>query len=550
MSTTQTTKIISNQPSSGGGNGSILILTIIFTLLALTSIILSFLVFFDVIVIESDNSKEGYCPSKDCDISANNIKGAILSVNELKNVDHLFVYEDFSINTLSSYSLKIQKGNFLNFKNSQLTFSEGFSVDGGITYFTNSEKHNKTNISATELITTNASFTNFTFNNINCNILSNTTITTNNYNCINVSFLNISSTNIKPSENLFTKDLKCSNLFYSENSPSIQNLTVSSLKCNNILIKRDANINNFFTNLNISITDLNYSSSQPNIYLSNISGNLVSFTKNSTVFSKNITTINCNAVSDDTSSVFIIAPYIECNSATIKNLSISNITAMNGIFNRITATNFTVTNTLQGNVLSFPPNVNAYTLKCDNYTNFTYSNSQITATNVIYNKISIENNLNNSLKSYDCNKYNTDSKINLFGLNIDLIENIIDKSTYKYVHTIYIDGNYTEPNDININISYTNINNNLSFNPSTLIGTSFKLYINKNINNPTNNNVYIKINNLFPVNMNLYGLGNVISIDSKKSLKFLIASQENIISTYNFTCLSFKNNLITYFISV
>ena len=224
----------------------------------------------------------------------------------------------------------------------------------------------------------------------------------------------------------------------------------------------------------------------------------------------------------------------------------------NGKFNDITATNISISKKINGS-LSIVQDLSATNVYCKNINNLKtiVGTPDIIAQGVLYNDISVINNMNTSYILFSNAYYNTSGKINLSGINVDLVDNKINTSTYKTINTVFVNGTYDNTNDINLNISFTNINSkNIGFDASSLVGTSFQIYINKELVDPLKNNVYIKINNLLPATLSFVGLGNPIIIESNKSSKFLIKSQENIISWYNYSCIEYNNNVLTYFNSV
>jgi len=554
-STISTTKIISNDSTRPQSNVSVSIFTIIFTLLSILSLILSILVFFNFIDID-ENEEDGYCPSEGCEIYANDFTGAILSTDKLQNVSSLMINSDFAPILISSTNIDILKGTFSVFNNQNITFQEGFTVENGTSTFVNIQKHNINNLSISNITCKNISFTNFTLNDFTVNNLFFTNITASNYKFINGSFTNLSSSNLKCSQNLNTIDLLCTTLNYTENSPIITNLTTSGLITTNLIIKSNTTISNLYTNLNLTINELNFNqTTQPVINLKSINGkSIICSGTNNTTFAKNITSNVCQGVLNDLSPPFILPAYLYCTFAKIKNITVSNISISNLQANNITCTNMTITSNMNGQINEYPNKVQAFTIICDNYINYNYDSSDnINTSKIIYENIIVKDNFNNSLKRYSSSTYNTDGKINLFDIDIKLIENKIDSTKYSSINTININGNYTSTNDININISFTNINNFSTFNASTLLGTSFELFINKNLSNPTQNKVYLKINNLLPISMNFLNiseLNELEKIESGKSPKFIIKNQENVISVYKFYCIEIKNNSITYFISI
>lgn len=549
-----TTQIIAQQPTTQS-NTAVSISTVIFALLSISSLVLSILVFFDFININENDQSDGYCPSNGCQINANNFTGAILFADKLQNVSSLTVNSDFSTSLISTTNISISQGTIFAMNNANITFKEGFVVENGTSTFLNSQKHNITNLSISSITCTNISFTNLTFKNINTNNLIFTNISSSNDQLINGTFSNFTTTNIKSSQNLKTNDLKCTNLNYLELSPVITNLTVSKLTTTNLILKGNTSISNLYTNINENINQLNFNSTtQPIIVLNSINGKSIicTGTENYT-FAKIIETSNCQGISNDLSPPFIIPPYLYCQNALVKDIESSNISVSSLVSNNITCTNMTVSSNMVGEIKNYPEKVQAFTIVCDNYLNFKYDDYNVDISNILYESVTVKNNFNNSLKRYSASTYNTDGKINLLDIDIKLIENIIDSSKYKSINTINIIGDYTSTSDININVSFTNINQNSSFNASQLLGTSFELNINKNISNPSKNNVYLKINNLLPVNMRFFNIndtGALEIIESGKTPKFIIKNQENIVSIYKFYCLEIKNNSITYFISI
>ena len=551
---TSTVKVVSQQPTSQS-SASVSISTIIFALLSISSLVLSILVFFDFINIDENKEEDGYCPSDGCEINANDFTGKIISTNKIQNVSSLMVNSTYTANLISSTNMSITEGTFSIFKSPNMTFKEGFTVENGTSTFINSQKHNITNLSISSITCSIISFTNFTSTNLVTNNLFFNNITSSIYNFINGSFSNFSVTNIKSSINLNVDGvLVCTNLNYLESSPIITNLTTSVLLATNLIIKGNSTISNLYTNLKLTINELNFNSStQPIINLKSITGkSIVCSGTNNTTSAKNIISTNCQGVANDLSLPSIL-PFLSCSFATIKNMTITNISASNLQANNITCTNMTITSNMIGQIKTYPASVQAQTIICDNYINYKYDNENINTSKILYENIIIKNIFNNSLKKYSASTYDSDGKINLFDIDIKLIENKIDSSKYKSLNTININGDYSSTNDININVSFTNVNQTSSFNASKLLGTSFELNINKNILNPTKNNVYLKINNLLPISLrffNLNELGTLEVIEPGKSPKFILKSQENVVIVYKFYCIETKNNSITYFISI
>jgi len=551
---TSTIKVVSQQPTSQS-SASVSISTVIFALLSISSLVLSILVFFDFINLNENTEEDGYCPSDECEINANDFTGAIISTSKIQNVSSLTVNSDYITSLISSTNMSITEGTFSIFKSPNITFKEGFTVENGTSTFINSQKNNITNLSISNITCNNISFTNFTCSNLVTNNLFFNNITSSIYNFINGSFSNFSVTNIKSSINLNAADFICANLNYLEISPNITNITTSVLLATNLIIKGNSTISNLYTNLKLTINELNFNSStQPIINLKSITGkSIVCSGTGNTTSAKNITSTTCQGISNDLSQPFKIPAFLYCQNATIKNMTITNISVSNLQANNITCTNITITSNMIGQIKTYPDRVQAQKIVCDNYINYKYENENINTSKILYENIIIKNIFNNSLKKYSASTYNSDGKINLFDIDIKLIENKIDSSKYRSLNTININGDYPSTNDININVSFTNVNQNSSFNASKLLGTSFELNINKNILNPSQNNVYLKINNLLPISLrffNLNELGTLEVIETGKSPKFTLKSQENIVTVYKFYCIETKNNSITYFISI
>lgn len=550
---TSTVQIVSQKPPSQS-SASVSISTVIFALLSISSLVLSILVFFDFINLDENNEEDGYCPSEGCEINANDFTGAIISTSKIQNVSSLIVNSDYITNLISSTNMSITEGTFSIFKSQNMTFKEGFTVENGTSTFINSQKHNITNLSISNITCSIVSFTNFTSTNLFTNNLFFNNITSSIYNFINGSFSNFSVTNIKSSLNLNAGDLLCTNLNYLEISPIITNLTTSVLLATNLIIKSNSTISNLYTNLKLTINELNFNSStQPIINLKSISGkSIVCSGTNNTTSAKNIISTNCQGVANDLSSSSIL-PFLSCSFANIKNMTITNISVSNLQANNITCTNMTITSNMIGQIKTYPDRVQAQTIVCDNYINYKYENENINTSKILYENIIIKNIFNNSLKRYSASTYDSDGRINLFDIDIKLIENKIDSVKYKSLNTININGDYSSTNDININVSFTNVNKATSFNASNLLGTSFELNINKNISNPTQNNVYLKINNLLPISLRFFNLNELVTlevIETGKSPKFILKNQENVVTVYKFYCIETKNNSITYFISI
>jgi len=516
-------------------------ITIVFAILALSASVLSILIFFNIIEF-GEEQLTGYCPSDNCDINANNFTGAILSTDELKGVNNLDVTSDFKTNSLISNNITISRAD-ISSVNGFINFNQGFTVENGNNTIISAENHITNNLRASTISVTNVSFTKINSENININssTINSDRCTSIDNEIINITFTTLSSSIIKSTGLLSTTNLTCTNLVYSENKPIIQNLKTNLIKNDNLFIGTNgiSTITNFYTNDNIEIGNFTLTSSnQRNLTLNSINGK--SLNNLGSIYIDNITTTQ------------IQGEYISCDTLSAKNVSMSSFFTNNGKFNDITATNISISKKINGS-LSIVQDLSATNVYCNNINNLItiVGTPTIIAQKVLYNDISVMNNMNTSYILYSNAYYNTSGKINLFGINVDLVDNKINTSTYKTINTVFVNGTYDNTNDINLNVSFTNINSkNIGFEASSLVGTSFQIYINKDLVDPLKNNVYIKINNLLPVTLSFVGLGNPIIIESNKSSKFLIKSQENIISWYNYSCIEYNNNILTYFNSV
>lgn len=516
-------------------------ITIVFAILALSASVLSILIFFNIIEF-GEEQLTGYCPSDNCDINANNFTGAILSTDELKGVNNLDVTSDFKTNSLISNNITISRAD-ISSVNGFINFNQGFTVENGNNTIISAENHITNNLRASTISVTNVSFTKINSENININssTINSDRCTSIDNEIINITFTTLSSSIIKSTGLLSTTNLTCTNLVYSENKPIIQNLKTNLIKNDNLFIGTNgiSTITNFYTNDNIEIGNFTLTSSnQRNLTLNSINGK--SLNNLGSIYIDNITTTQ------------IQGEFISCENLSAKNVSMSSFFTNNGKFNDITATNISISKKINGS-LSIVQDLSATNVYCNNINNLItiVGTPTIIAQKVLYNDISVMNNMNTSYILYSNAYYNTSGKINLFGINVDLVDNKINTSTYKTINTVFVNGTYDNTNDINLNVSFTNINSkNIGFEASSLVGTSFQIYINKDLVDPLKNNVYIKINNLLPVTLSFVGLGNPIIIESNKSSKFLIKSQENIISWYNYSCIEYNNNILTYFNSV
>lgn len=531
-------------PSDQKSSSLITSITIVFSILALSASILSILIFFNIIEF-GEEQLTGYCPSDNCDINANNFTGAILSTDELKGVNNLDVTSNFTTNSLISNNISISRAD-ISSVNGVINFNKGFTVENGNNTIISTENHITNNLSASTISVTNVSFTKINSENIIMNV---STINSNRCTAIdneivNITFTNLSSSIIKSTGLLSTTNLTCTNLVYSENKPIIQNLKTDLIKNDNLFIGTSSTISNFYTNDNIEVSNFTLTSSnQRSLTVNSINGK--SLNNLGSIYIYNITTTQ------------IQGDFISCDNLSAKNISMSSfftdvIDINNGKFNDITATNISISKKINGS-LSIVQDLSATNVYCKNINNLKtiVGTPDIIAQGVLYNDISVINNMNTSYILYSNAYYNTSGKINLFGINVDLVDNKINTSTYKTINTVFVNGTYDNTNDINLNISFTNINSkNIGFEASSLVGTSFQIYINKDLVDPLKNNVYIKINNLLPATLSFVGLGNPIIIESNKSSKFLIKSQENIISWYNYSCIEYNNNVLTYFNSV
>ena len=539
----QTIRLVAS-PSDQKSSSLTTSITIVFAILALSASILSILIFFNIIEF-GEEQLTGYCPSDNCDINANNFTGAILSTDELKGVNNLVVTSKFTTNSLISNNITISRAD-ISSVNGVINFNQGFTVENGNNTIISAENHITNNLSASTISVTNVSFTKINSENIIMNV---STINSNRCTAIdneivNITFTNLSSSIIKSTGLLSTTNLTCTNLVYSENKPIIQNLKTDLIKNDNLFIGTSSTISNFYTNDNIEVSNFTLTSSnQRSLTVNSINGK--SLNNLGSIYIYNITTTQ------------IQGDFIACDNLSAKNISMSSfftdvIDINNGKFNDITATNISISKKINGS-LSIVQDLSATNVYCKNINNLKtiVGTPDIIAQGVLYNDISVINNMNTSYILYSNAYYNTSGKINLFGINVDLVDNKINTSTYKTINTVFVNGTYDNTNDINLNISFTNINSkNIGFEASSLVGTSFQIYINKDLVDPLKNNVYIKINNLLPATLSFVGLGNPIIIESNKSSKFLIKSQENIISWYNYSCIEYNNNVLTYFNSV
>lgn len=548
MNTSSTNKSIQVVASTSDQKSSSLTtsITIVFAILALSASILSILIFFNIIDF-GEEQLTGYCPSDNCDINANNFTGAILSTDELKGVNNLDVSSNFTTNSLISNNITMSRANIFSV-NGFINFNQGFTVENGNNTIISAENHITNNLSASTISVTNVSFTKINSENIIMNVSTIYTdrCTSLDNEIINISFTNLSSSFIKSTALLSTTNLTCTNLIYSENKPIIQNLKTNLIKNDNLFIGTNgvSTITNFYTNDKIEVSNFTLTSSnQRNLTVNSINGK--SLNNLGSLYIYNITTTQ------------IQGDFISCDNLSAKNISMSSfftdvIDINNGKFNDITATNISISKKINGS-LSIVQDLSATNVYCKNINNLKtiVGTPDIIAQGVLYNDISVINNMNTSYILFSNAYYNTSGKINLSGINVDLVDNKINTSTYKTINTVFVNGTYDNTNDINLNISFTNINSkNIGFDASSLVGTSFQIYINKELVDPLKNNVYIKINNLLPATLSFVGLGNPIIIESNKSSKFLIKSQENIISWYNYSCIEYNNNVLTYFNSV
>lgn len=521
-------------------------ITIVFAILTLSAAILSILIFFNIIDFEEEQLT-GYCPSDNCDINANNFTGAILSTDELKGVNNLGVSSNFTTNLMISNNITISRAN-ISSVNGFINFNQGFTVENGNSKIISSENHITNNLRASTISVTNVNFTKINSENMIMNVstITGDQCTAIDNELINITFTNLSSSIIKSTGLLSTTNLTCTNLVYSENKPIIQNLKTNLIKNDNLFIGTNgiSTITNFYTNDNIEIGNFTLTSSnQRSLVVNSVNGK--SLNNLGSIYIYNITTTQMQG------------DFISCDNLSAKNISMSSfftdvIDVNNGKFNDITATNISVSKKINGS-LSIVQDLSATNVSCKNINNLKtiVGTPDIIAQKALYNNISVTNNMNTSYVLYSNAYYNTSGKINIFGINVDLVDNKINTSTYKTINTVFINGTYDNTNDINLNISFTNVNSqNVGFEASSLVGTSFQIYINKDLVDPLKNNVYIKINNLLPVTLSFVGLGNPIIIESNKSSKFLIKSQENIISWYNYSCIEYNNNVLTYFNSV
>lgn len=521
-------------------------ITIVFAILTLSAAILSILIFFNIIDFEEEQLT-GYCPSDNCDINANNFTGAILSTDELKGVNNLGVSSNFTTNLMISNNITISRAN-ISSVNGFINFNQGFTVENGNSKIISSENHITNNLRASTISVTNVNFTKINSENMIMNVstITGDQCTAIDNELINITFTNLSSSIIKSTGLLSTTNLTCTNLVYSENKPIIQNLKTNLIKNDNLFIGTNgiSTITNFYTNDNIEIGNFTLTSSnQRSLVVNSVNGK--SLNNLGSIYIYNITTTQMQG------------DFISCDNLSAKNISMSSfftdvIDVNNGKFNDITATNISVSKKINGS-LSIVQDLSATNVSCKNINNLKtiVGTPDIIAQKALYNNISVTNNMNTSYVLYSNAYYNTSGKINIFGINVDLVDNKINTSTYKTINTVFINGTYDNTNDINLNISFTNVNSqNVGFEASSLVGTSFQIYINKDLVDPLKNNVYIKINNLLPATLSFVGLGNPIIIESNKSSKFLIKSQENIISWYNYSCIEYNNNVLTYFNSV